>query len=102
MTGRHDERLDPAPTKRDRWRTRRSSRLGRRVLTVAYLLGFALWCVFVYVWAGDNGHRDWQEGTHTVAGLVAAMTYWPLALASWWLLYQGDPRGMPWERADDD
>lgn len=96
--GDESERLRrPVP-----WGRRRSTKRARRVLTVAYLALWAGWSTLVYFWAGDHGHVDWQEGNKPIFLLVAAVTFWPVALAHWWLTYPADPRDMPWSAADDD
>lgn len=84
------------------WRNRRSTKRSRRILTVTYLGLWVAWSAVVYVFAGNNGHSDWQAGNKPVYLFVAAVTFWPLALAHWWLTYPADPRDIPWGRGDDD
>lgn len=71
-------------------------------MTATYLVLWVGWSVVVYLWAGSHGHPNWQTGNKPTFLLVAAATFWPLALGHWWLTYPGDPRDMPWSRGDDD
>ena len=83
------------------WPQRSSRRTARRVLGAVYLVGFALWSWAVRDWAERHGHQDWLVGPREFFLLPAGLTFWPLAVLSWWLLCPADPRLLPWDDPDE-
>lgn len=79
-----------------RWRRRRPSPVVRCVAGVLYLAGFLGWSWVVHGWAAAHGHASWNEDPRPLSIGIAALTYWPIAIGSWVLLYPGDHRAGPW------
>jgi hypothetical protein len=84
-----------------RWLARKSSRAMRWVWGAAYFAGFGGWIWLVALWAKHNGHADWvSETIRPTYVLVAAITYWPPAIALWKAVYPADHRWLPWDDRD--
>jgi hypothetical protein len=79
------------------WKDRRSPRRSRRVLGSFYIVGWLLWTWGVYVWADSHGHQDWLKGNRPIFAVVAALTFWPPDVLSWYLAHPADHRRMPWD-----
>jgi hypothetical protein len=79
------------------WKDRRSTRQSRRVWGAIYIFGWLLWTWGVYLWADSHGHQDWLRGERPIFAAIAALTFWPVAVLSWYLTYPAEPRRMPWD-----
>lgn len=80
-----------------RWKGRRSTRMSRRIWGASYIVGWLLWTWGAYLWADSHGHQDWLRGNRPLFAVVAALTFWPFAVLSWYLAYPADQRRMPWD-----
>jgi hypothetical protein len=68
---------------------------------VAFLAGFVLWSLFVRDWANKHGHAGWTaDSPRPLYMLVTFVTYWPIPMVLWWLMYPGDKRPLPWAPKD--
>lgn len=79
------------------WKDRRSTRQSRRVWGAVYIVGWLLWTWGVYLWADSHGHQDWLRGERPIFAAIAALTFWPFAVLSWYLAYPAEPRRVPWD-----
>jgi hypothetical protein len=79
------------------WKDCRSTRMSRRVWGSAYIVGWVAWTLGAYLWSDSHGHSEWLKGNRPTFAVVAALTYWPLAVLSWYLAYPADHRRMPWD-----
>ena len=83
------------------WRHRRSTRVGRWSWGLIYLAGYLLWAWVVHNWATAHHYGALLSGPKPLYLGVAAMTYFPLAILSWHVMYPGDPRIFPWAKPDE-
>lgn len=88
------------PGREGAWRERRPGGRARRAWGVGFLAGFGLWLFAVHEFFEDRGSQDFLAGNKPTFALIAAVTYWPVAMLVWYRLYPGSGRVLPW--ADDD
>jgi len=67
---------------------------------MAFLAGFGLWLFGVHEFLEHRGRQDLLAGSKPTYAIIAAATYWPVAMLVWYCLYPGSGRALPWD--DDD
>jgi hypothetical protein len=61
-----------------------------------FLGGFGAWTWGVHVWAMHYHHHGLVSGDRPAYLAIAAITYWPVAVGIWLLLFPGDKSALPW------